>query len=51
MDNWVSVHGRGRGRSKGKSKGRGMGFYSSPPRSDRLWGPLSLLSYRYPSRR
>jgi hypothetical protein len=28
----------------GSSPGRGWEFFSSPPRSDRLWGPPSLLS-------
>jgi hypothetical protein len=28
----------------GSSPGRGWEFLSSPPRSDRLWGPHSLLS-------
>jgi hypothetical protein len=28
----------------GSSPGRSWEFFSSPPRPDRIWGPLSLLS-------
>jgi len=31
----------------GSSPGKGWEFFSSPPRPDRLWDPLSLLSNGY----
>jgi hypothetical protein len=32
---------------RGSMLGRGKHFCSSPPSSDRLWGPSSFLSNRY----
>ena len=35
------------GRSRGSNSGRANGFYSSPERPDRFWGPLSLIFNGY----
>jgi len=32
---------------RGSIPGRGRELFSSPPLSDRLWGPPSFLSYRH----